>query len=493
MLGQLAGSVSGSVPESAVEALSARMYAERPVREVLELAGRIGESMLSLGAAAAEVTDAIRRVCRAFDLECQVDLTFTSILIAHDGSEQSPGVTVLRVVAAPAADFDRLAKVVLLADAMTARSAPIMTVTEAAPEDETQIRDELHRRLGDAHRELDRIMSTRRTYRRGIITVLLSIMAAAVAVLLGGGVVSMLLAAATTAIIDSASRALGALKLPVFFLQLAGAAIATTVAVLISILSPYVPADLSALPPALVVASGIVVLLAGASLVGAADDALNGFPVTASGRLVEVLLLTIGIVVGIGGVLDLARRLGVSLVLIDLPVSPWPVAVQVIGAAVASAAWAMASYASFRTACFAGATGALAFTVFAFATGGGAAPAAASALAALIIGFVAEALAPRLRIPAIILTICGIVPLLPGLAIYRGMLALVNGDDGGAGFELLLQASLTGLALAAGVTLGEILARRSGVSHRVLLPGYIRRSRRALTTKAARPRTTTSD
>lgn len=465
------------MPEGVAERRSARMNAERPVREVLELAGRIGESMLSLGAAAAEVTDAIRRVCRAFDLECQVDLTFTSIMIAHDGSEQSPGVSVLRVVASPAADFDRLAKVVVVAESI-ARSGPVMTVADAAPEDEAQLREELHARLSAAHLELDTILTAPRAYRRGIITVLLSVMAAAVAVLLGGGVVSMLLAAATTALIDSAFRALNVWKLPVFFLQLAGAAIATTVAVLISIVSPYVPADLSALPPALVVASGIVVLLAGASLVGAADDAINGFPVTASGRLVEVLLLTIGIVVGIGGVLDLARRLGVSLVLIDLPVSPWPISVQIIGAAVASAAWAMASYASLRTAFFAGLTGAIAFTVFVTLGGSGVAPAAASALAALIIGFAAEALGPRLKIPAIILTICGIVPLLPGLAIYRGMLALVNAEEGSAGFELLLQAGLTGLALAAGVTLGEILARRSGVSHRVLLPGYIRRSLR---------------
>ncbi|MGK9149399.1 threonine/serine exporter family protein [Plantibacter flavus] len=478
MFGQLAGSVGGAVPEGVAEARSARLNAERPVREVLELAGRIGESMLSLGAAAAEVTDAIRRVCRAFDLECQVDLTFTSILIAHDGSERSPGVTVLRVVAAPAADYDRLAKVVTLSETITTRTEPIMTATDAALDDETDLRDELHERLGAAHRELDRILGARRTYRRGLITALLSLMAAAVSVLLGGGVLSMLLAAATTALIDSAFRALGVLKLPVFFLQLAGAAIATTVAVLISVLSPYVPADLSALPPALVVASGIVVLLAGASLVGAADDALNGFPVTASGRLVEVLLLTIGIVVGIGGVLDLARRLGVSLVLIDLPVSPWPIAVQVVGAAVASAAWAMASYATIRTACFAGVTGAVAFAVSTSVTGSGVNPAAASALAALVIGFAAEALGPRLRIPAIILTICGIVPLLPGLAIYRGMLALVNEEHASTGTELLLQAGLTGLALAAGVTLGEILARRSGVSHRVLLPGYIRRSRR---------------
>ena len=51
----------------------------------------------------------------------------------------------------------------------------------------------------------------------------------------------------------------------------------------------------------LVVAAGIVVLLAGMSLVSAAQDAINGFPVTAGARAFELVTLTIGIVVGIAG------------------------------------------------------------------------------------------------------------------------------------------------------------------------------------------------
>lgn len=449
---------------------------ERPVREVLELAVRIGEAMLSLGAPAAEVTDAIRRVCRVYELECQVDLTFTSIMVAHDGTERMPGVTVMRVVAAPAADFERLARVVTIVEELVRDGAVVPAAAEASVD--AGARDEVRESLEAAHARLDAVLAAPRTYRRGLVTLLLAAMAASVAVLLGGGFISMILAAATTALIDSAFRVLGVLKLPVFFLQLTGAAIATTVAIVVTVVTPHLPFEVSALPPALIVASGIVVLLAGGSLVGAADDAINGFPVTASGRLVEVALLTIGIVVGIGAVLDLARRLGVGLVLDELPVGPWPVGVQVLGAAAASTAWAMASYASLRTALFAGATGAIAFVSAMLLGGTGMAPAAASALGALVIGFAAEALGPRLRIPAIVLTICGIVPLLPGLAIYRGMLALVTGDDPTAGFELLLQAGLTGLALAAGVTLGEILARRTGVSHRRLIPGYIRRTLR---------------
>ena len=65
--------------------------------------------------------------------------------------------------------------------------------------------------------------------------------------------------------------------------------------------------------PSLVVASGIVVLLAGLSLVGAAQDAIEGFYVTAGARVFQVIVLTLGIVVGIVVVLGVANRLGVVL------------------------------------------------------------------------------------------------------------------------------------------------------------------------------------
>ncbi|WP_163785765.1 threonine/serine exporter family protein, partial [Proteus mirabilis] len=45
------------------------------------------------------------------------------------------------------------------------------------------------------------------------------------------------------------------------------------------------------LPPSLVVGSGIVVLLAGWSLVGSAEDAISGFYVTAGTRAFETVLL----------------------------------------------------------------------------------------------------------------------------------------------------------------------------------------------------------
>jgi uncharacterized membrane protein YjjP (DUF1212 family) len=425
---------------------------EETVRGVLQLAVRVGEAMLSLGAAAADVTDTIRRIARSFGFDCQVDLTFTSILVSHDPGPGAPPVTVLRVVETRTADYGRLTRVLELAEDVSTADAVRPGATDVAAA--------FDRRVEAAHDRLDEIVSAPHPYRRGLVTGVLMAMAAGVAVLLGGGIWVAVVAAATTAVIDVALARLGRWGLPPFFLQAAGAAIATAVAVLLLAVVPLLPVDLATLPPSLVVASGIVVLLAGLSLVGAAEDAINGFPVTASARVFEVVLLTLGIVVGIGAVLDAARRLGVTFALVDLPGAATPVGVQVVGAAVVAGAWAMASYARPRPAAVAAVVGGGGWLLFTALRELGAAPAVASAGAAVAIGFAAETMSRRAGLPAIVTSVAGIVPLLPGLAIYRGLFTLVEGGAGiGPGLEILLQAAAVGLGLAAGVTLGELLAR----------------------------------
>jgi uncharacterized membrane protein YjjB (DUF3815 family) len=160
-------------------------------------------------------------------------------------------------------------------------------------------------------------------------------------------------------------------------------------------------------------------------------------------------------------VLDVARRMGVELVLAQSTANPWPLAVQVAGAAVASGAWAMSSYSSLRTSLVAGAAGGGAFLVFTIldAIDGVSTPAATTA-AALAIGFAGEWLGARTRYPAIVVAVCGIVPLLPGVALYQGLMSIASGESLDTSARILAQAGAIGLALAAGTTLGGILARR---------------------------------
>lgn len=85
-------------------------------------------------------------------------------------------------------------------------------------------------------------------------------------------------------------------------------------------------------------------------------------------------------------------------------------------------------------------------------------PIAASAIAATMIGFSGGVISRRLRIPPLVVAVSGMVPLLPGLATYRGLFALaVEGSVGG--LPILMLAAAIALALAAGVVLGEYLAQ----------------------------------
>src|SRR5690606_15435605 len=101
-----------------------------------------------------------------------------------------------------------------------------------------------------------------------------------------------------------------------------------------------------------------------------------------------------------------------------------------------------------------------------------------SGLAALAVGVVSYSLAGRVRVPPLVVIWAGIVPLLPGLTIYQGMLQLLNASDilGTLGLSTLLSAMSIGVALAAGVILGEYVAQP------------LKREARRLETRLAGPR-----
>ena len=83
------------------------------------------------------------------------------------------------------------------------------------------------------------------------------------------------------------------------------------------------------------------------------------------------------------------------------------------------------------------------------------------ALAALFVGLVGYALAGRLRVPPLILVVSAVVPMLPGLSIFRGLSLLAEGNrfNTSEGLVALMTAASVALALAAGVILGEYVAQ----------------------------------
>jgi uncharacterized membrane protein YjjP (DUF1212 family) len=409
-------------------------------RAVIDLAMRVGETLLSTGASASDVVATVLRLTDAYGLRSvHVDVTFTSISVSYHRGPDADPMTVMRGIKVRSTDLTRLERLQKL----------VRDIPETVE-------------VGQTRARFDALITAPHPYRRWVVTAALATVGAAVAALFGGTWLIMMLTFVTTGAVDRVQRWLAHRGMAAFFTQMAGGAIPTVVAVgLLVAISAGAP-GLQAISPSLVVASGIVVLLAGLSVVGAAQDAIDGYYVTAGARVFEVLVLTLGIVVGIGVILALAQRSGVSMQLTADSQLSTNTVVQVLAAMVVSGAFAVSAYAGPRAAVYSTLTGGLGWLAFLGAISVGMGPVAASSLAALIAGFLSQLVASRLRVPALALSMAGIVPLLPGLAVFRGLFEIVQSVPGAGlstGLTTLLGAAGVGMGLAAGVSMGTYLAR----------------------------------
>ncbi|CCG04863.1 threonine/serine ThrE exporter family protein [Blastococcus saxobsidens] len=405
--------------------------ASQDAYRALELALRAGELLLSAGASAAEVTATCSAVARAGGLRrVESDITFTSITVSGQPSDDTAPISGLRLVQLRELDYSR--------------ATAVHDVVTELTEDRITPRE--------AERRLLMVAAARHPYRRPVVTAARALLATAVALLLGAGAVVTAAAFGATVLVGLAIDALGRRGIPTFFQNAAGGLIATSVALVL------VAADLG-VRPSLVVAGGIVLLLPGVTLVGAVHDAITGFYVTASARAFETFLLTAGIISGVAIALSIGVRLGVPAQIWDPQVSGiGDVPLQLFAAALASASFAVSNHAPRRTLLPTAAAGALGWGVFLGLDRLDLSPTLASASAAVVIGLGSYVLARRQQVPVVVYVAAGIIPLLPGLTIYLGLRRLTEGDTLG-GITLLGTAVTVGLALAAGALLGEYVGQ----------------------------------
>ncbi|MGN2639627.1 threonine/serine ThrE exporter family protein [Nocardia takedensis] len=402
------------------------------VAEVLDLAVRVGEVVLASGTGVIDTTAQVRFIAATYGLaRCDIDVTYDAIRIWADRGPRLPPASTMRVVHYRAMDFTRLAAV----DRLTRRIR-----TQVVPPE-------------DAREALDAIVAAPHPYHRWAATFAWSLLAAAIGALLGGGWLVALVSFAATAAIDRVNRVLNRYGLPFFFQHMAGGVVAASPAIVLSTLAE--PLGL-AVDPTLIIAAGITVLLSGLQLVGAVQDAITGAPITASARLLEVMMMTGGIVAGIVLALRLAQVVGATVPAIDMvsgrDITDLPV--KLVAGAVAAFAFALACYAEKRALAAAAFGGAAGIIVYLLVEHAGFGPVVSSGVAATVVGLAGGLMARRALTPPLVVAVAGITPLLPGLKVYRGLYALLN-DEVLLGMNQLLSAFGIGCALAAGVTLGE--------------------------------------
>ena len=401
----------------------------RDTYKTLDLALRIGEMLLSNGAGAADVTAAMLAVTHACGLRrVTADVTFTQLTLTHQPSLDEPATLQIRGVTHREIDYEDLTLVDHL------------------------VRDLLEGRVSrdEARTTVNRLASSGHRRPRWGITVGWGVMGAGIALLLGAGALVTALAFVAAAAIDRTQRLLSLRRLPTFYLQVAGGLLATLIAVAAAAL------DLG-VQPSQVVTTGIIMLLAGIGFMGAMQDALAGFPLTAGARILEAVLATVGVIAGVSGGLALGGALGVELGRVQPGTAELSEAsVMTVGAALAAAAFAFASYAPLRAlvpvALVSGFGTMVYLAVLSLGLGGG----WAAAWAAVTIGVVTHTVAGRIRVPPLVVVVPAVVPLLPGLAIYRGLALLA---DGQSGMLHLAGAGVTAVALASGVILGQYVAQ----------------------------------
>ncbi len=411
-------------------------------RAVVDLAVRVGVALMATGAAASDVVGRVLKLTAAYGLRSlHVDVTYSALTVSYNRGPNADPLAVTRVVRSRNQDFTRLQRLHDVVDSIAAEPVPV----------------------SEARERFDMVVRAPHPYRRWVTTVATGAMGAGTSLLLGGGAwVVVLISTLSAVVISRILTTLGRRQVPGFFTQAIGAAVPTVFAIVLALIQASTDLFRGALP-SLVVASGIVVLLAGLSLVGAAQDAIEGFYVTAGARGFEVLVLTLGIVIGIVAVLGIASRLGVVLAITpESEIVARPL-VQIVAAAIIGAGWAISTFTSVRSALLTAIAAAVGWTVNLAMTTTGTSPSFAAALAASVIGFgVQLAEGGRFRFSALAVTTAAIVPLLPGRAVYRGLFETVSGENGSGlyqGLGTLLGAVGVGMGLAAGVSVGTYAAR----------------------------------
>jgi len=212
------------------------------------------------------------------------------------------------------------------------------------------------------------------------------------------------------------------------------------------------------------VATGIVMLLTGLTFVGAMQDAVTGYTMTAVTRFGEALFLTAGIVVGIVTGLEVAALAGVVIdlhvdatVSVVIPNQPLPISLAVLGAGLAGLCLTIASYSPLRPAFIGGIAAAAAELVLIGLGLAGVGQVLATGVAAVLAGFLATLISIRRQAPALITATAAIMPMLPGLAVFRAVFYLAVDENFADGLAQLLSATAIALALGSGVVLGELL------------------------------------
>lgn len=416
------------------------------VPRVLDLTLRIGELLLAGGEGAEDVEAAMFAVCRSFGLDrCEPTVTFTQLSITYQPSLVDDPVTASRIVRRRATDYTRLAAVFQLVD-------------DLSDAESTTSLEEAYRRLAEIRRN-------RHPYPGWALTTASGLLAGAASVLVGGGVVVFVAAALGAMLGDRLAWVCSGRGLPEFYQFLVAAMPPAAIGLALTLVQVDVEASA-------VITGGLFALLPGRALVAGVQDGLTGYYITASARLLEVMYLFVGIVVGVLLVLYFGVKLGAELNPDAALGSADRPLLQLGASMLLSLTFAVLLQQERSTVLAVTLNGGVAWAVYgAMHEAGGISPVASTAVAAGVVGLFGQLLSRYRFASALPYTTAAIGPLLPGSATYFGLLGFAQ-NNVDAGLVSLTKAAALAMAIAIGVNLGSEVFR-------LFLPGAARAGRKA--------------
>ena len=371
----------------------------RETYKVLDLALRIGEILLSSGAGAADVTATMLGVTTHLGLRnAEVDVTFTLLRMSYQADPDEMPVLLTRTITQRDLDYDDL------------------TRTQELVDDVLQDRVD----VTAARARVARINSTNHYLPRWATVLGSGVVGGGIALILGGGVLVTAVATVAGCLITVLMRALNKQRWPMFYQQIARRPAGDVAGPRHRVRRPAVRPE-------------------GRHLAGdhgehraaAVRDRLHGRDPGRAERLLHHRRSTDHRgAAGHGGVdrrclggLALAPTLGVSLMgvrpggagLSDAPLVPLVVA----GAMVSACAFAFTCYAPLRALPAIAMSTLLGHLVFLAVQDPQASMPWAAACAAVTIGLVSYAIAGRVGVPPLVVVVPALVPMLPGLLIYK--------------------------------------------------------------------------
>ncbi|TLP98281.1 threonine/serine exporter family protein [Nesterenkonia salmonea] len=395
----------------------------------------LGEALFRYGAGALEVETSIIAVTAAFGMKnTDVDITNQSISLNWAPEAKIPYSRV-RVVRSWSQNFQALAAVhQLVADVTSGR----LTRSEA----EAELKD---------------ITRQPKPYPRWMVTVCGALFASLFASYLGAPILDATAGFAATLLVMWTTKTLTTWRIPEFFALAAGGFAASAFAMTAFALD----ADIT---PSMVTAGGLMILLPSVRIVGAIQDAINGFPMTAAGRLVSTLIAFAGMTAGIMAAVVGADLLGiVQTELAQGLTRIYPAPVLIILVFFAGCAAAIVEQTRPGLILPTGAVAALGFCALYMGELVGLGDRFTPVIGGFLVGALGRVVALRLGAPQLVVAVPAMMFMLPGLMVFRGMYQIAIENTAGSmmgGLFELFNALIIIMAIAAGIVLGDVVMRR---------------------------------